>query len=666
MVKFDFLKLYFRISFILLVLLSAQLKAHNPTGDIKTDKNISGKEVYKHIDQLFLEVGNTTDSKLKLQYLREIIFIANSANLDKIKAKALYESGLEWKKRGDYVEALDYFEEAIKVYREIKDSENENLVKIELADTYRSCNSFENAKTVISSTFSYFEQTKNKKKMALVYNRMASILLELFYNDPYYNQNLPQPTTKNEEFMKLVKQNKNLNTLYEDVFNYLDLSNQIAQKEKLYNILISNLNIEGFMYISVADTKKGFDFFDKALEMVKETNNYDEYPLIMINKARYYGVFKLKNGKLAIQYAEEGLQYAQEHQLNLYIYMACNVLYENYAFIGNYEKALYYLENYTKLDRRFKNDNLVLKLNSKDFETKIKERENEIKIQKLRQNLLIVFSVIVILVAGTFMLIFIFKNQKKKKLLNELHEKNDIISTQIKELESLNLEKDRLFSIIGHDLRTPFNTILGFGELIREDYATLSKDEILMYSNFIVQSSKHTLALLENLLIWAKLQQNRIIFNPKDLHLQKLIQDVTLFFHDPLKNRKLKINVTVAEFSNIHADEEMLKTIFRNLISNAIKFCNEEGTIEISSIMTPKGYRITVRDNGIGMPQDVIEKLFQFDVNVIKPGTNNEKGSGMGLIICKEMVEKHGGTLWVESSEGVGTSFHFTIPNKNI
>lgn len=665
MVKFDFFKHHFRIIFFVLIFASSQLTAHNHT-DIKAHKNISGKEVYKHINQLFFEVENTTDSKLKLQYLREIIFLSNSSKLDKIKAKALYESGLEWKKRGDYVEALDYFEKAIQVYQEINDPENENLVKIDLGDTYRSCNSFENAKTVISSTFSYFEQTKNKKKMALIYNRMASILLELFYNEPFYNQNLPQASTKYEDFMKIVSQNKQLTTLYEDVFNYLDLSNKIAIKEKLNDILISNLNIEGFMYMSVADTKKGLDFFDKALEIVKETNNYNEFPLIMINKARYYGVFKLKNGKLAIQYAEEGLKYAQEHQLNLYIYMACNVLYENYAFIGNYEKALYYLENYTKLDRRFKNDNLVLKLNSKDFETKIKERENEIKIQKLRQNLLIVFSVIVILVAGTFILIFIFKNQKKKKLLNELHEKNDIISSQIKELESLNMEKDRLFSIIGHDLRTPFNTILGFGELIREDYATLSKDEIQMYSNFIVQSSKHTLALLENLLIWAKLQQNRIIFNPKDLHLQKLIQDVTLFFHDPLKNKKLKINVTVAEFSNIHADEEMLKTIFRNLISNAIKFCNEEGTIEISSIMTPKGYRFTVKDSGIGMPQDLIEKLFQFDVNVIKPGTNNEKGSGMGLIICKEMVEKHGGTLWVESSEGVGTSFHFTIPNKNI
>lgn len=661
MVTFDFLKHRFWIIFILLIVCSGSILADQNSN--VNQKNRTEKDIYKQIDQLFQKAQNTSDSKLKLHYLGEIIYMSNPSALLKIKAKALFESGLEWKRRGDYIEALDYLSKAQLIYAQIKDLENENLVKIDLADTYRASNSFENARTILSSTFSYFEQTKNKKKMALIYNRMASILLELFYNEPYYNKHLPQPSTTKEEFMKIMNQNKKLTTLYEDVFNYLDLSNQIAQREKLYDILISNLNIEGFMHISVSDIKTGLQFFDKALDMVKETNTYDEYPLILINKARIYGVFKLKNAKLAIQYAEEGLQYAKDHQMNIYMYMASNVLYENFAYIGNYEKAFYYLQNYEMFNRRFKNDNLVLKLGTKEFEVKIKEREEELKIKKIQQTVLLIFIIVIVLLSGIFLLIYIKKTNKQKKLLIELHEKNEIISIQNSELESLNLEKDRLFSIIGHDLRTPFNSILGFGELIHDDYATLTKDEIKTYSGFIIQSSKHTLTLLENLLIWAKLQQNRIIFNPKEVNIQKMINEVSLFFHESLKNKNITLKTTISEWTQIKADEEMLKTILRNLIGNSIKFSHAGGIIEIVTVLTPIGIKFTVQDNGVGIEQEDIEKLFQFDSKVIKPGTNNEKGSGMGLIICKEMIEKHGGTLWIESKVGIGTSFHFTIPN---
>lgn len=257
------------------------------------------------------------------------------------------------------------------------------------------------------------------------------------------------------------------------------------------------------------------------------------------------------------------------------------------------------------------------------------------------------------------------KNQKQKKLLQDLNDKSKIISTQNKELHSLISEKDRLFSIIGHDLRTPFNSILGFGELIYEDVSKLTTEEIQTYSSYIVQSSKNTLYLLENLLIWAKLQQNRIVFDPKELNLQKAVDEVALLLREPLKNKSISLNINISDFTFVHADEEMIKTIFRNLIGNAIKFSYENSTIDISSSEIGKGTKISIHDNGTGMKQTDLEKLFQFDITVIKTGTQNEKGSGMGLIISKEIVEKHGGTIWVESSEGVGTTFYFTLPKLN-
>jgi signal transduction histidine kinase len=342
--------------------------------------------------------------------------------------------------------------------------------------------------------------------------------------------------------------------------------------------------------------------------------------------------------------------------------MATNVLHENYFIIKNYENAYKYLNNSVLLFNRIRSEDLSIKLYSNNIQKIINEREKEILHKKNQQNILLLSIFSLTILFSLFVLILMIKNQKQKKLLLNLNEQSLIIFNQNQELKTLVAEKDRLFSIIGHDLRTPFNSILGFGELIFEDVNQLTKDEIKTYSSYIVQSSKNTLYLLENLLIWAKLQQNRIVFDPKELNLQKVVNEVALLLREPLKNKSISLHINISDFAFVFADEEMLKTIFRNIIGNAIKFSFENNSIDIFSTEIENGTKIAIVDHGTGMKQEELEKLFQFDATVIKTGTQNEKGSGMGLIISKEIVEKHGGTIWVESSEGVGTTFHFTLP----
>jgi len=623
------------------------------------------KENQQKIEILLDSYNNSHDSKQKLEYLDQIILIANHGQLKKSEANALYLSGVEWKKRGEYSEALEKINLSLLIYKELEDVPNIVKVKTELADVYRSISRFNEAISILESSISYYKVEKDTIQLAQIHNRFAAIYLELFFNSYNYKTIYKDSASSKKEFLDKMNQFPILKNYYSKILYHLDLSNRYAKFKEIKSLLISNLIINGQFDIVCYDINNGIAKFDYALKLIEETGIKDEKPLALINKARVLGVWRMNKPQEAIKMAYEALELATKMQIRIYIFMATNVLHENYYAINDYKNAYKYLTNSANLFNQLRSENTTIKLQSTNIHKKIEAREKELQHKKNQQKILLLSTFVITILFSLFILILMRKNQKQKKLLQDLNDKSKIISTQNKELHSLISEKDRLFSIIGHDLRTPFNSILGFGELIYEDVSKLTTEEIQTYSSYIVQSSKNTLYLLENLLIWAKLQQNRIVFAPKELNLQKAVDEVALLLREPLKNKSISLNINISDFTFVHADEEMIKTIFRNLIGNAIKFSYENSTIDISSSEIGKGTKISIHDNGTGMKQTDLEKLFQFDITVIKTGTQNEKGSGMGLIISKEIVEKHGGTIWVESSEGVGTTFYFTLPKLN-
>lgn len=229
------------------------------------------------------------------------------------------------------------------------------------------------------------------------------------------------------------------------------------------------------------------------------------------------------------------------------------------------------------------------------------------------------------------------------------------------ELQELIATKDKFFSIIAHDLKTPFNSILGLSEILKDEAKNLEIDAIIQYSDIIHSTSSNTYQLLENLLDWARVQQSRIIFNPEPLLLEKLVNGVTELNIEKADRKKVSFINHVPKQMIVLADQEMLKTILRNLISNALKFTPTNGEIEIAAKSGPGIIEISVKDTGTGISKEDLDKLFKVDSNFTKRGTENEKGTGLGLILCKEFIEKHGGTIWVESEEGKGSTFSFTI-----
>ncbi len=230
------------------------------------------------------------------------------------------------------------------------------------------------------------------------------------------------------------------------------------------------------------------------------------------------------------------------------------------------------------------------------------------------------------------------------------------------QLKSLNSTKDKLFSIIAHDLKSPFNSIIGFSELLINNLHNYTDDKIDEFIGQINLSAKSTLSLIDNLLVWANTQMGHIEYKPEHIDLLSIVQETIEQLRVTAKIKNISISFFQTEDYIVFADKNMLEIVLRNLISNAIKFSKPNGKIAIYAISINNQIEITVSDSGVGIGKDILSKLFTDNENITTNGTANEKGSGLGLMICKEFVEQLGGKIWVESEVGIGSEFKFTVP----
>jgi PAS domain S-box-containing protein len=231
-----------------------------------------------------------------------------------------------------------------------------------------------------------------------------------------------------------------------------------------------------------------------------------------------------------------------------------------------------------------------------------------------------------------------------------------------KKLLQLNTDKDIFISVLSHDLRSPFNNLLGLSEALSEDIRKLDIDEIEKLVNQIYKSAQTSFKLLEDILMWARTQQGNIPFKPQILSFKDICINILEVLNSNTNAKNITINYSAADHMNVFADIEMLKTVLRNLVSNAIKFTNKNGAISIIAVENSDNVTISVSDNGIGINPDDLKRLFDISQVLTTKGTAEETGTGLGLMLCKEFVEKHGGKIWVESEVGKGSDFKFTLP----
>lgn len=256
---------------------------------------------------------------------------------------------------------------------------------------------------------------------------------------------------------------------------------------------------------------------------------------------------------------------------------------------------------------------------------------------------------------------YITKPFNKNELLARVRTHLEL-QQQKRSLKELNATKDKFFSIIAHDLKGPLNQLLGLSEILQKEMEGGKEVEVSKVAKLINESAKSGRSLLENLLEWSRSQTGTINFNPSDLKIKNVTSEVVDLFENNAIQKNIHIKSTISEEVKAIADENMVKTILRNLISNSLRFTQEGGNVTLGSTMKDEFVVVSVSDNGIGLKSADIKKLFKLDINPNSIGESKEKGTGLGLILCKEFIDIIGGEIWVESEFGKGSTFKFSMP----
>lgn len=244
-----------------------------------------------------------------------------------------------------------------------------------------------------------------------------------------------------------------------------------------------------------------------------------------------------------------------------------------------------------------------------------------------------------------------------KKIEMELRAKKD-------ELQEAVDIKNKFISILAHDLKSPFNSLIGFSDLLKEEVENYPNENIKHFVNIIYDVSTNTYFFLEELLEWARTQQDLVAFNPEKIQVIQIVDECISLLSNASKIKNIGLHSNISQDLYVFADRNMLKTILRNLISNAIKFTSKSGQIRILASIKQPYIEIIVSDTGIGMDTNTLESLFKIDKTKSVKGTEGERGTGFGLLLCKEFVEKHGGTISIKSELGIGSDFKITMPIK--
>lgn len=304
-------------------------------------------------------------------------------------------------------------------------------------------------------------------------------------------------------------------------------------------------------------------------------------------------------------------------------------------------------------------------------ELKLIEIENEQKIEEHKNNrqmlnMISVFFVLLLILALYFFVLSRNYNKRLKGTNTELQQSNLELRKARSNLEELGRNKDRFFSIIAHDLRSPFNSVLGLSEYISESMSEIEKEEILELNKMIFTSSKSLYNLLENLLDWSKTQIGKLKFEPENIDLYEVLEKELDVLKIIAANKEIQIVSEIKKETMAYFDEGMIATVIRNIINNAIKFTDNKGVIKILSKPNEAYLVVSIIDNGIGISEKNIKKLFNANKQFTTFGTSGEKGTGLGLAICKEFVVMNGGDIKVKSEEAKGTEFEFTLPIRKI
>ncbi|MCD4746249.1 MAG: tetratricopeptide repeat-containing sensor histidine kinase, partial [Bacteroidales bacterium] len=637
-------------------------------------KNKIGK--YNSLSYIGLGYRYLSNYEKALSYQLKALSIANELGDEKRIAVEYNRIGIIYKKTGNYDKALEYYLKSLKIREETGKSSSIASLLNNIGNIYFKRGDYEKALEYYFKTLNirndiaaeHPENISNKEGLSYILNNIGNIYLKL--------ENYDKAIEFNQQSLKIKKEIGNKYGIATSLGNigeaYLYLGNYQIALEYLQNALnleeemgnksgIANIfNYIGSIYTKIRNFDKALEYISKSMIIRKEIG--DKYGIIssLINFSNIQII--LGNYNNALKYLDEALVLAREENLLNKIKKIYSNYSDIYISIGKYQKALEYYRCYSEIkDSIFNNDinNKITELQI-NFRTEKQEKENEIlrqknKIQKLniKRQKQLVHSLITVTIL-VFILVFLIHNRYRNKKKAE------------QKLKIANATKDKFFSIIAHDLKNPFNAIMGFSNILYEEFKDFNEDEKKQMIKNIYEASENTYRLLQNLLEWSRSQTGSIEVKPKIIDLSVIINDDITILLTNAQKKKIKLHSDITFNTLAYVDENMIRTVTRNLISNAIKFTDNHGDVKVFAKESGNTVEVYISDTGIGISEDNIQKLFKIDKQFRTNGTANEKGTGLGLILCKEFIKRNGGEIWVESEEGKGSQFIFTLPKTNL
>ncbi|MEH6704803.1 MAG: tetratricopeptide repeat-containing sensor histidine kinase [Galbibacter orientalis] len=609
-------------------------------------------------------------------YAEESLKLSEAIDYKSGEIESLINLGFYESEIGNYKEAIKYAERALEKAMALNQLKNILIAYSNLATFYEYSGDIKKSVEASLKGISMGENEAKKTETELLY-------LGLIYENLGITYGMQQEFKKALDFLyKAQEINKHTNS---ELASAQTLSNiaSFQLKTKEYTKGIENieksiltfkelgfgdwlayaLKVKGQLYVEINKYEEALDIFMQSLSLYEKIEDKREKTSLLNGIAKTYN--GMQEYDLAKIYAEEGLKSAKELNSFEDIKECSETLYKVYKRKLDFEHALFYYEQFKSYNDSIFNNENTKSIAAHEAQMSFIAMENELRLdnqkQHNKQRLFMYLSTGGVIILLT-VLFFTQRSRKVERKLNGLlANKNHELKKREQELQSLNETKNKFFSVIAHDLRAPIASLNSLIDLLKDNQ--ISPKDFMQFAPKLSEQVKSVSFTLNNLLVWGQAQMKGAISNPVESKLGAFAKDSSSLLKGLAHKKDITINNKIPDEAKVFVDEDQVNMVFRNLINNAIKFTPTNGIIEVLATENDSFWQVEVRDSGVGISQEEIDSILsnktQFNSTY---GTDNEKGTGLGLNLCKEMIKMNKGKLWIESTVNKGTSFFFTLP----
>jgi len=657
-------------------ILSLSAKINYPQGLFKGN-NLNGILAWMNAD---------FDNAFK--YYRTALIYADQMETKRSKALVLGNMGLAFRHAYMLDSAIIYLNKTIEYSHTNKVPDIEAKAYLDLANYYLAADNYTLTVRNLVKAENIYDSIKDDKMLLFTHITYGILFLKVHHFDEglFHLRKAVIYDNAREDVNHLSTIYTNMGELYYETEQNYDSALYYYRKsvgvalpfQKDNAIMTSHVNIGNVFIVNKNYDSAGY-YYNQAYQNADIHNYPDRKAAVLVNLGIYH--IYTKDTAKARTFLKSGLKLSEELGILRYKKNALMFLSKLDSISGNFEQSLAYFKEFKNASDSLNASDISHQIAVLDFEKELAaqktdnqllEEQNRLKSKQISQQRKLIWISLTALAILLIMLYFLYVNRRKRKKLHlQLEEKhrdllkineelkvtNETLKEQQEQLKEMNVTKDKFFSILGHDLKSPFNTLLGMLSLLDQQWDILNDSEKREHMKSLYASSEKTYHLLEELLSWGKAQQGLIKFQPETFNVRDRISYIIDFFRAQIEQKSLLVDLQIFSDLRIHTDPRLFSQIIQNLVNNAIKYSYPGDTITIFAKQHSDKFCLCVKDTGMGIPKEKLANIFRLDSDFNRPGTNNEKSTGMGLILIKEYADIIGGRLTAESENEQGSTF---------